>query len=506
MDLLKTSKSIEEFKNKVRELVANDIESAFDSLKPIVQQNNILYNDWVLQKGRHNDTLKFFNRHIESKADLDMERNKVRLALLSIIDSITQFEYAQMVADIEISDLIKNLENSLETNIEKIKQLESKNEEIRIDQEETNQEVEEQRKQNEEIIRKLINKNEELIKINENLERAKREIEENKTTIHQIESENERIKFDKQKTVEEVETQRKQNELVIQQLNRKNEELTKVTIDWENAKKEVSENKQTIINLRKENEDLYKKTKDISKYEHRLKENDYALLSLKSENLKLNDEVKKLRAYEKVISDNKKTIEDLSRENKAILSEKEKINEELNAFLSEPGRVIKEVTNVIPKWMKYVMLFLSIWFLATASFFYNKYIERDPSGINDLIKNPETTTTETTTETTKPALTNPNKLPIPCFIVTVIARDSISTAKDDVSFLKGVGYPKANFLSLSDYGKPNSKKLQIYIDYYLTFDSANIVRNEFKSNKSRFKDKKNYTEVEVRKLDSNVGL
>lgn len=76
--------------NKLKELVAENLESAIFELKQILKTNKILYNEIITISGRYNDAKNYFTLNIAQKTDIDTEYNKIRFALLNLIDKIKE--------------------------------------------------------------------------------------------------------------------------------------------------------------------------------------------------------------------------------------------------------------------------------------------------------------------------------------------------------------------------------------------------------------------------------
>ena len=143
---LKEFESIIEFKRYAKNLVAENLDSAFLSLKPIVEQNSDLYNNWILYKGRHKDTQKFFNQNIFNKDKLDIERNKVRSSILQLIDSLNESDFQNMQLEVHLNQKLQTIQFKLKEYEDKVANLTRKNNEIQNDKEKIHTELQTQKK------------------------------------------------------------------------------------------------------------------------------------------------------------------------------------------------------------------------------------------------------------------------------------------------------------------------------------------------------------------------
>ena len=145
MKELKEFESIVEFKKYAKNLVAENLDTAFRSLRPIVEQNSDLYNSWILYKGRHNDTQKFFNQNIFNKEKLDIERNKVRTSILQLIDSLTESDFQNMQMEVHLNEKLQKIQVALKSYEEKVVNLTRENAEIQKDKEKIHIELQKQK-------------------------------------------------------------------------------------------------------------------------------------------------------------------------------------------------------------------------------------------------------------------------------------------------------------------------------------------------------------------------
>jgi hypothetical protein len=249
---LKEFESIVEFKKYAKNLVADNLDIAFQALKPIVEQNSDLYNSWILYKGRHKDTQKYFNQNIYNKDKLDIERNKVRTSILQLIDSFTESDFQNMQVEVHINEKLYRIQKTLKDYEEKVISLTRKNSEIQKDKE------------------KII------------------------------------LKLQKQKTI---------NDNKIKALQVENERLKGLAQNYEETKKQVRINEALIEELKNENKSLNESNKKLSKHELTIQDNLRVIENLKKEKESLLNEVKNIREQEKALIANKKLIEVLKNEN-----------------------------------------------------------------------------------------------------------------------------------------------------------------------------------------------
>lgn len=73
---------------KIKTLVAeNDLEQAINELKTFME-NQKQYNSVIIQSARYNDIESQIRINVVSKENADIEKNKIRLAILQIVDNI----------------------------------------------------------------------------------------------------------------------------------------------------------------------------------------------------------------------------------------------------------------------------------------------------------------------------------------------------------------------------------------------------------------------------------
>lgn len=244
--------SITEYKRYAKNLVAESLGSAFEALKPVVEQNSELYNSWIIYKGRHLDTQKFFNQHVFNKDEIDQERNKIRSSVLQLIDNLTESDFQNMIIEVQL---------------------------------------------------------------NEKIARSQYKIEEFEEKVEKLTNENKLIQDEKIRIQNELEKQKQINDQKIYELHIENEKLKGVAQNYEQAKKQVEANEQLIDKLRTENKSLYESNKKLSDDEKILGENLETIETLKNEKYILLNEVDNLKKQEKILSTNKKSIENLKAEN-----------------------------------------------------------------------------------------------------------------------------------------------------------------------------------------------
>lgn len=274
MKELKEFESIVEFKKYAKNLVAENLDTAFRSLRPIVEQNSDLYNSWILYKGRHNDTQKFFNQNIFNKEKLDIERNKVRTSILQLIDSLTESDFQNMQMEVHLNEKLQKIQVALKSYEEKVV----------------------------------------------NLTRENAEIQKDKEKIH--------IELQKQKAI---------NDNKIKELQIENERLKNLAQNYEETKKQVRINEAQIEELKNENKSLNESNKKLSKYEITIQDNLRVIGNLKTEKESLLTEVESIREQEKTLISNKKQIENLKNENlglkEKIVMLKGELNEKENLII-----------------------------------------------------------------------------------------------------------------------------------------------------------------------------
>ena len=263
MKELKEFESILDFKRYAKNLVAENLDSAFQSLRPIVEQNSDLYNNWILYKGRHKDTQKFFNQNIFNKDKLDIERNKVRSSILQLIDSLSESDFQNMQLEVHLNEKLQKIQLELEGYEEKVKNLTLRNSEIQKDKERFYSELEKQKKLNDNKIKELQLENEKLKNLAENYEQTKIQVQNNEKLIGKLKNEN-------------------------YSLNESNRKLSQHEIT-------IQKNLNIIQNLKDEKEKLFTEVKSIREQEKTLIANKTLIEKLKNENLDLKDKIFNLK-------------------------------------------------------------------------------------------------------------------------------------------------------------------------------------------------------------------
>lgn len=92
---------ITKFVNTIKEQVAqNRLEQAIEELKNFMQ-NHDYYNEVIIQSARYNDIESQIRMNTVSKIDADVEKNKIRLAILQIADNIQKHIIKSALNDLE---------------------------------------------------------------------------------------------------------------------------------------------------------------------------------------------------------------------------------------------------------------------------------------------------------------------------------------------------------------------------------------------------------------------
>lgn len=80
---------IEQYNNEIRELIAkDDLSSAIEKLKPLFKNNSTRFNEVLLQSGRYNDLKSKIREGTISFQDGNIEKSKIRRAILELVDEI----------------------------------------------------------------------------------------------------------------------------------------------------------------------------------------------------------------------------------------------------------------------------------------------------------------------------------------------------------------------------------------------------------------------------------
>ncbi len=268
--------SIIEYKRFAKNLVAESLDSAFEMLKPVVEQNSELYNSWILYKGRHRDTQKFFNQNVFNKNELDLERNKIRSSVLQLIDNLTDSDFQNMIIEVQLNEKIEKGQQKM--------------------------------KEFEERVEKLTNQNNEIL---------------NEKTKIQI----------------ELEKQKQLNDIKIKDLQIENDKLKNLAENYEQSKKQVQSNEELIEKLKNENKSLNESNKKLSESEKTIRDNHEIIQNLRDEKDLLLGEVENLKKQEKNLNFNKKTIETLKVENTELKHQIQLLKVEIknNNALNEAG-------------------------------------------------------------------------------------------------------------------------------------------------------------------------
>jgi len=82
---------INQFVNKIKSYIADDdLRQAIEELKKFMESQNE-FNEIIMQSARYNDIESQIRMNLVSKSEADVEKNKIRFAILQIADNLQQF-------------------------------------------------------------------------------------------------------------------------------------------------------------------------------------------------------------------------------------------------------------------------------------------------------------------------------------------------------------------------------------------------------------------------------
>ncbi len=101
-------------KYELKSILVQDIQECFTNLIKILDKNSKYYDEFIIHHSRYNDVSDNFNLNVISKSERDLTINKLRLAIVELINKLTHNDILQKD---ENSQLTKNNEtNYIELN------------------------------------------------------------------------------------------------------------------------------------------------------------------------------------------------------------------------------------------------------------------------------------------------------------------------------------------------------------------------------------------------------
>lgn len=103
--------AIDQFSDDIMQLISQDkLKEAIEEIKKLLEQSPRMLNDVVMQSARYNEVMASIHRGTINYEDASIEKNKIRFALMNLLQEISEGGTDNEAAKTEVDNYLKERE------------------------------------------------------------------------------------------------------------------------------------------------------------------------------------------------------------------------------------------------------------------------------------------------------------------------------------------------------------------------------------------------------------